>query len=223
MKVKRFIFLLFVLLFVSPVFASEESHMAAAKKMVELANLDKTIQDMHQQIRAAIYQSLITKDPCLKPIQGAVSDVVARYDQKILNTDIVKTEIQKVYKEHFTEEEIERITTFYQTPAGKKALEKAPLLATKGLQIAQQQINESKDKGIMEELQKEIAKLVDNIDPNSLTAECRKKYEDKKAHEKTKASTPTSSLPASTPTTEGMPISNKPQAAAQGAEKTKKE
>jgi hypothetical protein len=184
MKVIRFTFLIVAFLFTLPAFASEESHMTAAKKMVEAANLDKMLQEMYQQINDVIIRNLVNKDSCLESIRTPLTDLLTKYDHKILNADIVKTEIQKIYKQEFTEEEINSIVAFYQTPAGKKALEKAPLLATKGIEIAQKEINKSKTNGVMDELQKEVNKLIDGIDPTTMSAECKKKHDERKAQEK---------------------------------------
>jgi hypothetical protein len=184
MKVIRFTFLIVAFLFTLPAVASEESHMTAAKKMVEAANLDKMLQEMYQQINDVIIRNLVNKDACLESIRTPLTELLSRYDHKILNADIVKTEIQKIYKQEFTEEEINSIVAFYQTPAGKKALEKAPLLATKGIEIAQKEINKSKSNGVMDELQKEVNTLIDGIDPTTMSAECKKKHDERKAQEK---------------------------------------
>lgn len=215
MKVTRIILLTVAFFFTLPLFASEESHMAAAKKMVDAANLDKMLQEMYQQINDVIIRNLVSKDPCLESIKTPLTDLLTRYDQKILNADIVKTEIQKIYKQEFTEEEINNIVAFYQTPAGKKALEKAPLLASKGLEIAQREINNSKSNGVMDELQKEVNKLIEGIDPNTMTPECKKKYEDKKAQEKAALTQPveggkTAPTTTTTTTTTTLPTTQAP-------------
>lgn len=179
-------FILGLTIFLSyPLHASEESHKEAAKQMVEVANLDKMLSAMYQQINTVITQNLLAKDPCLKSIEGPLTALLTKYDQKILNADVVKSEIQKVYQTEFTEDEIKQIVAFYKTPAGKKALEKAPILAAKGMEIAQKEIDKSKSLGVMDDLQKDINSLIDNIDVKTLSPECQKKFEDKKLKLKT--------------------------------------
>jgi len=160
--------------------ASEESHREAAKQMVEVANLDKMLSAMYQQINTVITQNILAKDPCLESIRVPLTTLLTKYDQKILNADVVKAEIQKVYQTEFTEEEIKQIVAFYKTPAGQKALEKAPILAAKGMEIAQKEIDKSKSLGVMDDLQKDINALIDNIDVKTLSPECKKKFEEKK-------------------------------------------
>lgn len=164
-----------------PLLASEESHREAAKQMVEVANLDKMLSAMYQQINTVITQNILAKDPCLESIRAPLTALLTKYDQKILNADVVKTEIQKVYQAEFSEEEIKQIVAFYKTPAGQKALEKAPILAAKGMEIAQKEIDKSKSLGVMDDLQKDINALIDNIDVKTLSPECKKKFEEKKA------------------------------------------
>ncbi len=172
-----------------PLQASEESHQEAAKQMVEVANLDKMLNAMYQQINMVITENLLKKDPCLEPIRGQLNDLLAKYDQKILNADSVKAEIQKVYQTEFTEDEIKQIVAFYKTPAGKKALEKAPVLAAKGMEIAQKEIDKNKNLGVMDDLQKDINALINNIDVKTLSPECKKKFEDRKLKAQSEAKT----------------------------------
>lgn len=199
MKTQCSLLLGLTLLLVTPLFASTESHQQAAKEMVDVANLDKMVNAMYEHINSSIIQNLLARDPCLEPIKKPLIELLTKYDQRILNANVVKEEIQKVYAQEFTEAEMREIIAFYKTPAGQKALEKAPLLATKGMEIAQKEMEKSRQQGVMTELQNEITKLIENIDPKQLSPECRKQFEERKAKAKTeekaseKAEAPSSS------------------------------
>lgn len=65
----------------------------------------------------------------------------------------VINELKKQYSEAFTNEEIIKITQFYQTSTGKKLLEKTPQLMQTGAQIA------------MQEAQTKQSKLIERIRP----------------------------------------------------------
>ena len=65
----------------------------------------------------------------------------------------VINELKKQYSEAFTNEEIIKITQFYQTSTGKKLLEKTPQLMQTGAQIA------------MQEAQAKQSKLIERIRP----------------------------------------------------------
>ncbi len=58
----------------------------------------------------------------------------AWFDEDIDHSKIMQ-EMKKLYSQSFTDKEIIQITTFYQTPIGKKFLEKTPLLMKVGMQI----------------------------------------------------------------------------------------
>ena len=65
----------------------------------------------------------------------------------------VMNEIKKQYSEAFTDEEINKITKFYQTPVGKKFLEESPELMQLGAQAG------------MQEAQIKQAKLMERVKP----------------------------------------------------------
>src|SRR5262245_58934043 len=122
MKTPRSLLLSLTILLGSPAFASEESLQQAAKEMVEVANLDKMINSMYEHINSIIIQNVLTRDPCLEPIKKPLTDLLTRYDQKILNAAVVKAEVQKIYMQEFTEAEMRVMVAFHKTPTGQKAL-----------------------------------------------------------------------------------------------------
>ena len=65
----------------------------------------------------------------------------------------VINEIKKQYTKAFTDEEINKITKFYQTPVGKKFLEKSPEFMQLGAQVG------------MQEAQIKQAKLMERVKP----------------------------------------------------------
>ena len=65
----------------------------------------------------------------------------------------VMNEIKKQYSKAFTDEEINKITKFYQTPVGKKFLEKSPQLMQLGAQVG------------MQEAEIKQAKLMERVKP----------------------------------------------------------
>jgi len=53
----------------------------------------------------------------------------------------IMSEIKKLYSQSFTDDEISKITKFYQTPVGKKFLEKSAQLMKFGAQIGMKEEN----------------------------------------------------------------------------------
>jgi len=65
----------------------------------------------------------------------------------------IMSEIKKLYSQSFTDDEISKITKFYQTPVGKKFLEKSAQLMKFGAQIG------------MKEAESKQAKLMERVKP----------------------------------------------------------
>lgn len=74
------------------------------------------------------------------------------FDEDIDRTKIM-SEIKKLYSDSFTDDEISKVTAFYQTPVGKKFLEKSTTLMQQGAQIG------------MQEAQSKQVKLMERIKP----------------------------------------------------------
>lgn len=72
--------------------------------------------------------------------QKAFSDAMKSFLNKYLNWDLLKTDMAKIYASEFSESEIKELTKFYQTPLGKKMIEKSPALMQKGMLIGQQAV-----------------------------------------------------------------------------------
>jgi len=62
-------------------------------------------------------------------------------------------QIKKIYSDSFTDDEMRKVTAFYQTPVGKKFLEKSTTLMQLGAQIG------------MKEAQSKQAKLMERVKP----------------------------------------------------------
>lgn len=68
---------------------------------------------------------------------------------KDLDHSKMMSELKRLYSQTFTNEEIAKITKFYQTPVGKKFLEQSPQLMKLGAQIGMQEA-QSKQFKLME-------------------------------------------------------------------------
>ena len=71
---------------------------------------------------------------------------------KYMSWDSLKADMIKIYMDEFTESELGELNKFYQTPVGKKTVEKMPTLMSKGAQLGGQRVQEH-----MPELQAAIA------------------------------------------------------------------
>ena len=73
----------------------------------------------------------------------------------------IKAEAKKIYRQHFTYDEIDSITKFYESSAGKKALQVLPQITAQGMAIGQQRVKDKLPaflKSIREKSKKESQK-----------------------------------------------------------------
>ena len=115
--------------------ADEASHRAAAEEMLKDANTDKTM-------RAAIDTML---DAQLKANRGLVpvKDVMKKFLIKHLSFEALKDELIELHVKEFTEEELKEIAAFYRSPAGKKFIEKQPVMMQKGAELGMRRVQEN--------------------------------------------------------------------------------
>jgi hypothetical protein len=66
--------------------------------------------------------------------------VMQAFMGKYYTWDVLKDSFTKIYAAEFTEDELKQLTTFYNTPLGKKVSSKTPVLMQKGMEIGQQTI-----------------------------------------------------------------------------------
>ncbi len=116
---------------------------------------------MQQGMEQGLQQSLKGKEP-----SAAQKAKIAGFQKKL--SGIMKDELSyakmkdvylKVYRETFTQEEINSIITFYSSPAGKALVEKVPVAMQKAGALMQERIAPMAQKiqTMTEDFQKEVA------------------------------------------------------------------
>lgn len=71
--------------------------------------------------------------------------VMKTFMGKYFTWDLLKDKMAAIYAAEFTEDELNQIATFYNSPLGKKAAAKMPVLMQKGMVVGQQAVAEHKD------------------------------------------------------------------------------
>jgi len=82
-----------------------------------------------------------------------LKDIFRSWFNKDIDRSKMMSEMKKLYSQTFTDDEISKITEFYQTPVGARFLEKSPQLMQLGAQIG------------MKEAQSKQVKLMERIKP----------------------------------------------------------
>ncbi|EMI21809.1 hypothetical protein RMSM_01264 [Rhodopirellula maiorica SM1] len=123
----------------------KDSHTLAVEALLDSMNMKQTTQQtVDQMLQMQIQQ---------QPQMAAFQDVMKAFLHKHLSFESLKPDLIKLYKSEFTESEIKALTEFYNTPVGKKAIEKLPTLSAAGAQIGMQRVQAN-----MGELQTAILK-----------------------------------------------------------------
>ena len=140
--------------------ADEASKRAKVEQLFVLTKVDATMGQMVLQMSAAMKrtaQEQAAKQQ-LTPEQQAYTDkFTAKVDnilKESLSMDTLKPVFLKVYMDTYTEEELDGIIAFYQSPAGKAFIAKTPQLMQRSMQLMQQQVMEVQPQ--LEQAQKEL-------------------------------------------------------------------
>jgi hypothetical protein len=146
---KKSIFAITLLLASSLSYANDASHVEA-EKLLQSMGMEKAFeQSMVQMLNVQLQQN-----PAMAPFRG----VMQKFFKKYMSFNSMKPELIALYAQTFTAVELKAINTFYQTPVGKKSIEKMPELMGKGAQIGARKVQEN-----MQELQQMIQAEAERI------------------------------------------------------------
>ena len=119
--------------------AEQDSHRDAAKRLLDISRASETIDQVYAQL-TPMMQSVGDELGITDEERELFDEFVAEY------TEIMRTEFSwermepymiDVYVSVYSEDEINEIRAFYETPSGQKLLEKMPQLVQASMQISQ--------------------------------------------------------------------------------------
>jgi hypothetical protein len=114
--------------------ADEASHRKAVETLFGLMEMDSLLsQSVDKMLEMQVQQN-----PALVPYQAKMKAFLNKY----MSWASLKDDMAKLYMAEFSESEINELTKFYQTPLGKKTVQKMPALMTKGAEIGQKRVQE---------------------------------------------------------------------------------
>lgn len=160
---------LFTLAFALNVSAKTDPHRAAVEKLLSLTNQDQLINqalDQVKQLTLKQFQQFLPSETT--PGQQAI---IEKHYNKMF--EVVKAEMSwskmkedfiQIYISNFTEKEINEVIAFYETPIGKKFIEKTPVIMQQSTEISQKYTLNMMPKlqKIAEELVAELSKGVED-------------------------------------------------------------
>ncbi len=111
-----------------------EAHLEAARSAISAIGATEQFDEILPQAARALKGELIQKDPNLEAlITKTVDDKALELASRRAD---LETECARVYAKSFTEEELNGITTFYNSPTGKKLLAQGPIVTREVIKAA---------------------------------------------------------------------------------------
>lgn len=137
--------LLVVLLLLAPaLYADDASKKAKVEDLIQLTQLEKNysqmIDLMMDSMSVAVGQQIsdVRMTPTREKMLSEFQEEVTKLFREQFGWDYMHGVYTKLYNEEFTEEEIEGMVAFYQTPAGKSVIEKTPNVMAKASAMGQE-------------------------------------------------------------------------------------
>ena len=122
--------------------ADAASHAANAERFLKLAHADKLTVPVYGQVQQMFAQRFeqsgapADKKAALESYQAKAHTAL----DKAVGWDKLKPELVKIYTTNFTEPELKDLIAFYESPLGKKVLEKMPTLTAQSAQLTQSRL-----------------------------------------------------------------------------------
>jgi len=114
--------------------ADEASHRKATENLFGVMSMETMISQSIDQMLAMQMQ----QNPALAQFQPQMKAFLTKY----MSWASLKDDMAKLYMAEFTESELNELAKFYQTPLGKKSIQKMPTLMAKGAEIGQKRVQE---------------------------------------------------------------------------------
>ena len=114
--------------------ADEASHRKAAESLLALMDMENLLNKSVDQMLAMQVQ----QNPALGQFQPQMKEFLNKY----MSWTSLKDDMTKIYTSEFSESELNELNKFYQTPLGKKMIQKMPALMAKGAEIGQKRVQE---------------------------------------------------------------------------------
>lgn len=133
-----------------------ETHMNAARSAIAAINATDQFDSILPQAAQALKAELIQKDPNLQGI------IIATVDEKTLELAGRRADLEReaalAYARSFTEEELNEIAAFYESPAGQKLLAQGPIVTREVIQAV-----EIWQRGVARDLAQAVATVLASV------------------------------------------------------------
>ena len=144
------------------VMADAKSHAADAEKFLLLAHADKLAVPVYAQVQQMFAQRFAqangpaAKKALLESYQAKANAVL----EQAVGWNKIKPDLIKLYTTNFSEAELKGLIEFYQSPLGKKVMEKMPALSQQSAQMTQGHLEKA-----VPQVNKLLAEMLAQIEP----------------------------------------------------------
>jgi len=160
MKKVLIVALLFSGIVTSCSFADEASHKRTALELLEVANTKKMLDQMMTSITGMMEQQFkaMNLPPEGEEAAIAVQKEIMDWFSEFFVWEQIRDLYADIYVEVFTEDELNELIQFYQSPLGQKVLKKMPELMQKSMEKSQALLQDK-----MPEFQKRLQKTITEL------------------------------------------------------------
>jgi hypothetical protein len=126
-----------------PAFGQASSKDAKIEKLMTSMNIDKQMNTVFTQMKSMVASQLpATATDEQKAKAAELQEKIFNLMQSRMSWEKMRPQYVKLYSDTFSDEEIDGLAAFYESPAGKAMLEKMPVLMAKSMSIAQDILKE---------------------------------------------------------------------------------
>lgn len=129
----------------SSALADAASHAANAEQFLKLARADKLTVPVYAQVQQVFAQGFAqAKAPESKKavLERYMAKANAELD-KAVGWQVLQPELVKLYTKVFSEQELNEMLAFYQSPVGRKVLENMPVLSAESARLTQARLQDA--------------------------------------------------------------------------------
>lgn len=121
--------------------AVDPKRAAAAEELLKAMHVDDMMEKQKENVKNTL-ASFLPKDlsPAERKQMQAVQDASLEVAFKQMTWDSLKPDFIRMYSEVYTEDELKQLTAFYNSPIGRKFIEKMPVLEAKMMEIVQKRM-----------------------------------------------------------------------------------
>lgn len=122
-----------------PATAQQRSKQQKIERILELTNPDTVVTEVVNQVDGMMQQIQPNPTPQQKARRAEALDKIGKLAKERMLK--IRPELVKAYLETFTDEEIDGMLAFYETPAGRATVTKIPAINTRMSGVIQTEIN----------------------------------------------------------------------------------